>query len=50
MVITGDFKENLLHIYAHMVDYAKSHGDFRIKVAEPKIGKVSLKKNSILYA
>ncbi|PVD37280.1 hypothetical protein C0Q70_04277 [Pomacea canaliculata] len=36
----GDFKENLLHIYAHMVDYAKSHGDFRIKVAEPKIGKL----------
>lgn len=36
----GDFKENMLHIYAHMVDYAKSNGDFRLKVSEPKMGKM----------
>lgn len=42
MSVAGDFKENLLHIYAHMLDYAKSNGDFRLKVAEPKIGKVLL--------
>ncbi|KAK7092446.1 annexin A6-like [Littorina saxatilis] len=36
----GDFKQNLLHIYAHMVDYAKATSDFRLKVAEPKMGKL----------
>lgn len=24
-----------------MLDYAKGHGDFKIKVSEPKMGKVS---------
>ncbi|XP_076456172.1 annexin A6-like [Babylonia areolata] len=36
----GDFKENLLHIYAHMLDYAKNNSDFRLRVSEPKIGKI----------
>lgn len=36
----GDFKENILHIYAHMLEFAKGNKDFRLKVAEPKMGKM----------
>ncbi|ESO82959.1 hypothetical protein LOTGIDRAFT_169785, partial [Lottia gigantea] len=36
----GDFKDNLLHIYAHMIDRAKNNNKFRLAVAEPKIGKI----------
>ena len=42
MVISGDYKKNLLHIYAHMLEYAKNHKEFRLPVSEPKIGKVNL--------
>lgn len=37
---SGDFKENILHIYAHMLEFAKGNKDFRLKVAAPKMGKV----------
>ncbi|XP_048237869.1 annexin A6-like isoform X1 [Haliotis rufescens] len=36
----GDFKGNLLHIYAHMLEHAKNNGDFRLRVAEPRMGKI----------
>ncbi|XP_063424971.1 annexin A6-like isoform X1 [Mytilus trossulus] len=36
----GDFKENIRHVYAHMLEYAKGNKDFRLKVAEPKMGKM----------
>ncbi|KAK3592742.1 hypothetical protein CHS0354_016498 [Potamilus streckersoni] len=36
----GDFKENILHVYAHMLEFAKGNKDFRLKVAEPKMGKM----------
>ena len=36
----GDFKENILHIYAHMLEFAKGNKDFRLKVAAPKMGKM----------
>ena len=41
-VFLGDYKENLLHIYAHMLEYAKNYKDFRLPVSEPKIGKVNI--------
>ncbi|KAK6181663.1 hypothetical protein SNE40_009474 [Patella caerulea] len=36
----GDFKDNILHIYAHLLERAKKNTDFRLAVAEPKIGKI----------
>ncbi|KAJ8307174.1 hypothetical protein KUTeg_015258 [Tegillarca granosa] len=36
----GDFKENILHIYAHMLEQAKQNKDFRLRVSEPKLGKM----------
>ena len=46
----GDFKGNILHMYAHMLEHAKNNGDFRLKVAQPKIGKVRLTACEIIYA
>ncbi|XP_062599097.1 annexin A6-like [Saccostrea cucullata] len=36
----GDFKGNIQHIYAHMLEFAKNNKDFRLRVAEPKIGRM----------
>lgn len=36
----GDFKGNIRHIYAHMLEFAKDNRDFRLRVAEPKIGRM----------
>ncbi|XP_064594867.1 annexin A6-like [Liolophura sinensis] len=36
----GEWKEQILHIYSHMLEYAKGHTDFKIKVSEPKMGKM----------
>ncbi|KAK3106197.1 hypothetical protein FSP39_014869 [Pinctada imbricata] len=36
----GDFKGNILHVYAHMLEHAKNNKDFRLKIAEPKIGRM----------
>ncbi|XP_033733244.1 annexin A6-like [Pecten maximus] len=36
----GDFKDNIMHIYAHMLEYAKNTKDFRLRVAEPQMGKM----------
>ncbi|XP_052806894.1 annexin A6-like [Mya arenaria] len=36
----GDYKGNLLHIYAHLIDFANNHKDFRHPISEPKMGKV----------
>jgi len=39
-LLTGDYKGNLLHVYAHLVNHANNNKDFRLPVAEPKMGKV----------
>ncbi|XP_060580366.1 annexin A6-like [Ruditapes philippinarum] len=36
----GDYKGNLLHVYAHLINYANNHKDFRLPVADPKMGKI----------
>ncbi|PAA61558.1 hypothetical protein BOX15_Mlig011209g4 [Macrostomum lignano] len=36
----GDFKKQLQHVYAHLLQYARSDGDFQAAVGGPKFGKV----------
>ncbi|KAL5010563.1 hypothetical protein ScPMuIL_012868 [Solemya velum] len=36
----GAVKENICHIYAHMLDHAKNNSTFRMKISEPKIGRL----------
>ncbi|KAH3705211.1 annexin A6-like isoform X1 [Dreissena polymorpha] len=36
----GDYKGNLLHIYAHLIDLANNNKDFRLPISEPKMGKI----------
>lgn len=36
----GNWREQVDHIYAHLIDYARSNPDFRTALGEPKMGKI----------
>lgn len=36
----GNWREQLEHIYAHLIDHAQVDPDFRIVLGEPKLGRV----------
>lgn len=37
----GNWREQLEHVYAHLIEHAQVDPDFRIALGEPKIGRVS---------
>lgn len=36
----GNWREQLEHIYAHLIEHAQIDPDFRIALGEPKLGRV----------
>ena len=40
-ILTGDWKGNLEHIYAHLIDRCKKNTQFRNAIGQPQIGFVS---------
>lgn len=45
----GNWREQLEHVYAHLIEHAQIDPDFRIALGEPKLGRVSLKIFIISY-
>lgn len=37
----GNWREQLEHMYAHLIEHAQIDPDFRIALGEPKLGRVS---------
>lgn len=37
----GNWREQLEHVYAHLIEHAQIDPDFRIALGEPKLGRVS---------
>ena len=38
----GNWREQLEHVYAHLIEHAQVDPDFRIALGEPKMGRVSV--------
>lgn len=41
----GNWREQLEHVYAHLIEHAQIDPDFRIAMGEPKMGRVSLRRS-----
>lgn len=44
----GNWREQLEHIYAHLIEHAQIDPDFRIALGEPKMGRVSRIMNFLM--